>query len=152
MTPKPTPSHLQLPRRLRVLIGTWAVSGEMPAYDHPMRGTTSIKWLVKDALLEVRTRIPGTPTSRSVIGVDDVNDTFTMLYTDDRPVLRRYEMTLTTRRWTIIRHAPGFHQRFIGNIAPGGRRITGRWEKSTNGRRWDLDFRIVYTKRMAAKR
>jgi hypothetical protein len=61
-------------------------------------------------------------------------------------------MTLTVRRWTIIRHAPGFHQRFIGSIAPGGRRITGRWEKSADGRRWELDFQIAYTKLKAVKR
>lgn len=149
---KPTVSHRRLPRRLRKLIGSWALEGSMPAYDHPIRGSSTIKWLVKDALLGIRTTARGMPPSDSVIGADDVNNNFTMLYSDGRPVVRRYEMTLTGRRWTLLRRAPGFSQRFVGYFSKDHRRITARWEKSADGRRWELDLRLVYTKRKGPKR
>lgn len=151
-SPAPSASHRAFARRLTKLLGTWTVEGGQPVFDPPVRGTSTIKWLVKGGLVEVRTRVKGIPASVSIIGVDDVNDTFTMLYADDRPVLRRYEMTLTARRWTISRRAPGFSQRFIANISANGQKITGRWEKSADARRWELDFHLVYTKRKGRKR
>ena len=69
-----------------------------------------------------------------------------MLYADVRPVVRRYEMTLSGRRWALSRREPGFHQRFVGHIASSGRKIHGTWEKSADGRRWAKDFELVYTK------
>jgi len=61
--------------------------------------------------------------------------------------VRRYEMTLTARRWTLVRRAPGFSQRFIGALSANGRSISATWEKSADGRRWLRDFDLIYTKR-----
>jgi hypothetical protein len=87
------------------------------------------------------------PASTAVIGADDTQNAFTMLYSDERGVVRRYEMELTARRWTLLRRAPGFSQRFTGRLAANGRSIRATWEKSADGRRWMRDFILTYTKR-----
>ena len=112
-----------------------------------MRGTTTFRWLVKDALVVMRTRMKVAPASTAVLGADDTHNAFTMLYSDKRGVVRRFEMTLTARRWTMIRRAPGFSQRFIGRLAANGRSIRATWEKSANGRRWLRDFDLTYARR-----
>ena len=101
----------------------------------------------KDALVVMRTRMKVAPASIAVLGADDNQNSFTMLYSDERGVVRRLEMTLTARRWTMIRRQRGFSQRFVGRIAPNGRSIRATWDKSADGRRWIRDFELVYTKR-----
>jgi hypothetical protein len=113
----------------------------------PVKGTVTFRWLAKDALIVMRTRMKVAPASVAVIGADDDQNAFTMLYSDVRGVVRRLEMTLTARRWTMIRKQRGFWQRFDGRIAANGRSIRAVWDKSANGRRWIRDFELVYTKR-----
>ena len=147
--PKPRFSRRHLPHRLRRLIGTWRVEGRFVGGTtvQDVSGTAAFRWLVKDALIVVRTRMKVAPESIAVIGADDTHNAFTMLYSDERGVVRRYEMELTARRWTMLRRAPGFSQRFTGRLAPNGRSIRGTWEKSADGRRWMRDFSLTYTKR-----
>jgi hypothetical protein len=148
-SPQPHFSKRHLPRRMRRLIGTWAIEGVFVGgpEELPVRGTSTLKWLVKDALVVWRTRMSVAPMSTAVLGADDNQNAFTMLYSDERGVVRRLEMTLTARRWTMIRRVRGFSQRFVGRIAPNGRTIRATWEKSADGRRWMPDFRLTYTKR-----
>jgi hypothetical protein len=45
------------------------------------------------------------------------------------------------------RDIPDFSQRFDANVAPDGRKISGRWEKSADrGASWQHDFNIDYTR------
>ena len=147
--PKPRFSRRHLPRRLRRLIGTWTVEGRFVgggAEAVKVRGTAAFRWLVMDALVVVRTRMTVAPASTAVLGADDTENAFTMLYSDARGVVRRFAMTLTARRWVMMRRAPGFSQRFIGRLAANGRTIRATWEKSADGRRWLMDFQLTYTK------
>ncbi len=147
---KPWLSNRHPARLLKVLIGTWRVEGMFVgegAPPSPISGTTTIKWLVKDAFVVMRTRLRGgAPSSTSVLGADDKNNTFSMQYSDERGVVRHYEMTLTARRWTLLRKAKGFWQRFNGRISANGRSIRSTWEASADGRRWTRDLNLVYTK------
>jgi len=147
--PKPHFSRRHLPRRLRRLIGTWRVEGRFVggAEELEVAGTATFRWIVKDALVVMRTRMSVAPASTAVIGADDTHNAFTMLYSDERGVVRRLEMQLTARRWTLSRRAPGFSQRFTGRLAANGHVIRGTWEKSADGRRWMRDFYLTYTKR-----
>jgi hypothetical protein len=147
--PKPQFSRRHLPRRLRPLIGTWKVEGQFVGGDEvlPVSGTVTFRWLVKDALVVMRTRMKVAPASVAVLGADDNQNSFTMLYSDDRGVVRRFEMTLTARRWTMIRRQRGFSQRAVTRIAANGRSMKTTWEKSADGRRWIRDFELTYTKR-----
>lgn len=137
-------------RQLKVLVGTWDFVVAFPGVDETVDGTARIGWLAKNQLVTVnsRCRSPGgPPTSVSVIGSDDVKDQFSMLYADERDVVRIYAMTLTKATWTLERKAPRFSQRFIGRFGPNRRVIRGAWYKSRDGRRWHHDFAITYTKR-----
>jgi hypothetical protein len=151
-TIKPRPSRRQLGKRLALLLGTWSLE-MIPADPNTphFRGMTSFRWLVKDAILVMRSRVrggpPKPPNSVSAIGADDSNNTYTMLYSDERPVIRHYAMTLTRRVWTLERRAPGFSQRFIGRFADNRRTIKGASEKSADGRRWEHDFTMIYRKK-----
>jgi hypothetical protein len=141
-------------RELRRLAGSWSLQVLFPGVDTPMRGTATFKWLEKNALMVMRSSVRGSnrgkagpPTSVSVLGADDVKDTYTMLYSDERGVTREYTMKLTRATWTLERKAPRFSQRFTGRFAGNGRVIRGFWEKSTDGRRWHHDFLMVYKKK-----
>jgi hypothetical protein len=147
--PKPRLSRRHLPHRLRRLIGTWTVEGRFVGGTEVqyVRGTATFRWLVEDALVVVRTCMTVAPELTAVVGADDTHNAFTMLYSDERGVVRRYEMTLTAHRWMLRRRAAGFSQRFIGRLAANGRSIRATWEKSADGRRWLRDFRLTYIKR-----
>jgi hypothetical protein len=85
------------------------------------------------------------PTT-AVIGLDDAEDEFTMLYADARGVHRVYRMTLADGVWTMWRYAPGFDQRFTGTFSADGDTVEARWEMSEDGVTWTLDFELIYTR------
>jgi hypothetical protein len=76
------------------------------------------------------------PTT-SIIGYDDGDGIFSMLYSDARGVYRVYRMSIDGGLWRIWRRAEGFHQRFSGTFSRDGNTITAGWDRSTDGR--DLD-------------
>ena len=146
---KPRRVRRRAGQQLALLLGTWRVEIEFPGQlDYrPLVGSARFRWLVKDALMLVTTRVPGgPPASVCVLGADDTNRTLTMLYSDERRVVREYAMTLTREKWTLERKATRFHQQFVGRFTPSRRRIHGTWQKSANGRRWEHDFKITYSK------
>src|SRR5262245_36398043 len=99
---------------MRRLIGVWKVEGVFVGGPPPpsrVRGTMTVRWLVRDALVVMRSRLSGgPPASTAVLGADDTTGAFFMLYSDVRGVVRVYAMTMTPRRWTLMRRAPGFWQ------------------------------------------
>jgi len=147
--PEPTVSKRHLPRRLRKLIGRWIVEGRFVGGGEVLdvRGSVTCSWLVKDALAIWRERSTVAPKTICVMGADDNQNSFTILHSDERGVVRRLEMTLTARRWTWTRRVPGFTQRFVGRISPNGRTIQVTCDKSADGRRWMRDFNLTYKKR-----
>lgn len=138
------------PRRdLSALVGEWTVEISFPT-DPPgtVQGHASFDWLEDGALLIMRSgsKHEGPPYSISVIGRDDADTTYTMLYTDDRGVSRMYQMSLDGGEWKQWRDAPGFSQRFSGTFSEDGSRIIARWEKSLDGTHWEHDFDLQYSK------
>src|ERR1043165_1102967 len=79
--PKPTLSRRHLPRRLRRLVGTWKVEGTFVGGPEimPERGTVTFRWLVKDALVVMHSRMKVAPETTAAIGADDTFNAFTML-------------------------------------------------------------------------
>lgn len=55
-------------------------------------------------------------------------------------------MTLDGGVWKLWREAPGFWQRYAGQICDDGNRITGAWEVSADGQTWMHDFSLTYIK------
>ena len=66
-------------------------------------------------------------------------------------MVRIYAMELSEKTWTLTRTESDFSelpfaQRYVGRFEEGGRRILGRWEKSTDAANWELDFELNYIK------
>jgi len=138
--------------RLAAFIGEWDLEiSSMSFRDDPAaveRGHASFDWLEGGAFLIQRSEIsaPDFPRSKAIIAPDDQAETYGMLYFDSRGVSRIYKMTFSGGIWTVWRDFPGFSQRFLGTFSDDGKVITARWEKSTDGSRWEHDFALKYTK------
>jgi hypothetical protein len=84
------------------------------------------------------------PAAHWIIGYDDSTEKYTVHYFDSRGVARILEMSLDGNVWKLWRSWPGFSQRFEGTIRDNV--VTGYWEKSTDGKNWELDFEMVFSR------
>jgi hypothetical protein len=145
--------HLAL-ARLDPLVRRWTAQPQVDGV-HPARSEfawTEDGWFLRQ--VTDRDQVPvGDPwrdvapfPTVAMIGLDDSAGDFTMLYADARGVFRVYRMNVIGREWTIVRHAPGFNQRYVGTLSEDGDRVDGRWEASEDGQTWRVDFELNYTR------
>jgi hypothetical protein len=136
-------------RRLDGLVGQWNIELVFPG-DPPLRAQTegSFEWVQEGFFLAYRagTEGSGYPVGYSIIGADDAQNTYTMLYSDSRGVARLYQMSLGDGVWKLWRDDPEFAQRFTATFGEDGRTITGAWGKRMGGKRWEHDFDLIYRK------
>lgn len=134
-------------RRLEALVGPWNIELVFPG-DSPFRAQTegSFEWVKEGFFLAYRagTEGSGYPVGFSIIGADDAQNTYTMLYSDSRGVARLYQMSLGDGVWKLWRDDPEFAQRFTGAFSEDGGTITGAWEKRMDGKTWEHDFDLIY--------
>jgi hypothetical protein len=146
------------------LVGTWTTEATHPAFPGAVvKGTVEIAWLEGKRFLihRARTDHPDFPDSISIIGAmghdrvdhdrrtvdrDDAPQ-LSMHYFDSRGVFREYDVSIDERTWRIWRDAPGFSQRFAGDVVEGGNLIVGRWELQEEDERWRSDLEITYRRR-----
>jgi len=125
--------------------------------DALVRGTTSFEWVESGAFLRsfADAKIPeGSPWAGHepfpvvvMIGLDELSDRFSYLYSDGRGVHRVYEMSFKDGDWRIWgQPGPDWYQRFIGTLADDGNRIDARWERSNDAETWELDFALTYVR------
>ena len=139
--------------RLELFVGRWELEITSMSF-HPdpsavERGRTSFDWLEAGAFLIQHSEVSTSadfPRSMAVIDPDDEAETYSMLYFDSRGVSRIYRMTFSGGIWTLWRDFPGFSQRFHGTFSEDQNTITARWEKSSNGSKWEHDFDITYAR------
>lgn len=137
--------------RLEAFVGRWRI--EAPGLPAPAAGGAAwvgFEWTLGGAFLLQQSSIPvpGAPDSLSLIGPDQA-DGYTQHYFDSRGIARSYAMTFDGRRWTLERHTADFsplhfHQRWQAQLSADGRSIAGRWERSPDGRAWEVDFELSY--------
>jgi hypothetical protein len=136
------------------LVGTWEFEPVVEGRSMG-RGRATFEWIEDGAFVLERSDAKWTDpgwvesaprSTQAVIGFDDTIGEVTQLYVDSRGVSRIYRGTLTDDAWRLERAAPDFHQRFVGEFRDGGRTIDGRWESSSDGTAWELDFPITYRK------
>ncbi|MFI6182570.1 hypothetical protein ACIA8R_44075 [Nonomuraea sp. NPDC051191] len=145
--------------RFDALTGRWALQAKVPGLG---AARSEFTWLEGGAYLRQHTEsgpVPDTAPlewrrnspfpATSLIGLDDATGECAMLYADVRGVHRVYRTTLDGGVWRVWRDAPGFNQRFTGEICDGGDLIEGRWEMSEDGLAWCLDFELTYTRDLA---
>ncbi|HEX7633527.1 MAG TPA: hypothetical protein VF401_04350 [Candidatus Saccharimonadales bacterium] len=51
--------------------------------------------------------------------------------------------------WRIWRNAPGFIQSFEAKVSEDRNTITGAWGKSSDGKEWEHDFDLEYSRKTA---
>ena len=124
------------------LVGQWQVELAFPADpSNKMVAQVAFDWLEDGAFV-----IEHFASSAWIIGPDDSNETYTVLYHDERGVSRVYQMSLSGAVWKVWRNSPGFSRRFEGKLSADGNTITARWEKSFDGSTWEHDFDLMYLK------
>jgi len=134
---------------LAPLVGEWTTVGTHPMVPgKTFHGKTSFSWIEGGAFLVMHSQIdePDIPSGIAVFGSDDDSDVFFMLYFDERGVSRKYETTLRDGTWKWWRNSPKFSQRFSGRIVDNGQTIISEGELSRDGKRWEGDLRLTYTR------
>jgi hypothetical protein len=129
---------------LRFLVGAWdmelSAASFLPDPDATVHGSVSFEWIEEGAALVMRM---GTATW--IIGRDEAEPRYNVLYADDRGVSRVYLMSFSDGAWRMWRDTPEFAQRFEGQVSAGEAEINGTWRKSSDGgSTWEHDFNVRY--------
>jgi len=146
--PKPNPAL----KALEGLVGDWDLelsnASFLPNPSDTVKGHVTFEWLENGGFLVMRQgdKPPSPPAASWVIGRDEAAENYSILYFDSRGVSRRYEMSFTQGVWKIWREAPGFWQRYEGQVSGNGKTITAHWENSPDGKQWKHDFDLTYTR------
>jgi len=135
---------------LAVLVGEWATVGTHPMLPgKTFHGHASFTWLESGAFLLFHSHIdePEIPNGVAILGTDDSNpDAGAMLYFDVRNVSREYRWTISSNVWTWSRDELGFSQRMVLTIANDGLHIEAEGQMSRNGKSWEPDLQLTYTR------
>ncbi len=146
--PKPNPAL----KALEVLVGDWEMelsnASFLPSPSDTVKGHVTFEWLENGGFLVMRQgdKPRGAPAATWVIGRDDSAQNYSILYFDSRGVSRKYEMSFNDGVWKIWRESPGFWQRYEGKVSEDGHTITAHWENSPDGKKWQHDFDMTYTR------
>jgi hypothetical protein len=135
------------------LLGTWRLvlwgGSFLPNPDERVdAGLVRFEWIEDGAALAMRQggEDDAPPAARMLIGRDQDEDRYTVLYSDARGVSRVYRMNFASGQWQLWRDNPSFAQRFQAMLSEDGTRMTGHWEKSFDGGTWEHDFNVEYTR------
>src|SRR5690242_3781302 len=133
-------------KSLEGLVGDWSMELSNASFlPHPsdtVKGSVSFEWVQGGAFLLLRMG----DAALWLISRDEAVPNYSVLYYDSRSVSRVYEMSFSEGVWRMWREAPGFWQRYEGTVSKDGKTISARWEKSSDGTRWEHDFDVTYTK------
>jgi hypothetical protein len=135
--------------RLEAFVGEWSMEAGPPdGAQWPGKASVSFEWMEGAPLLLQRWHVdmPEAPDGMAAIGCDGKNDDYFQLYTDERDVQRLYAMSLADGVWKLWRDGEPFSQRFEARFSEDGNTITGRWELAEDGRTWETDFDVTYTR------
>lgn len=131
---------------LEFLAGDWDMelydTSFLPDPDAKVRGQVTFAWIEQDTALVMRMG-----PAIWIIGRDDAEPHYHVLYADERGVSRVYRMSLDAGAWRIWRDTPEFSQRFDAEVDSGHAEINGAWQKSTDGgKTWEHDFKVRYSR------
>ncbi|HMJ70437.1 MAG TPA: hypothetical protein VK508_16140 [Cyclobacteriaceae bacterium] len=132
-----------------ILVGEWKTVGHHPFLpDVTLNGTASFEWLENGAFLIMRTHIDHKefPDGIAVFGSDDSEEECDMIYFDERNVSRKYTSILKNNIWKWWRNDQKFSQRCTCEIKDDGNTIFSKGEMSKDGKSWEKDLELVYTK------
>lgn len=138
---------------LAPLVGTWRLvlwgGSFLPDPEERVdAGLVRFAWIEDGAALVMHQEVDGDapPAARMMIGRDQDEDHYTVLYSDARGVSRVYRMSFASGQWRMWRDNPSFAQRFEASLSDDGSRMTGYWEKALDGGSWEHDFDVEYSR------
>jgi hypothetical protein len=133
---------------LTVFVGQWTAkisnASFLPDLSDTLQSTASFEWVEDGDFLALRQGTKETAHATWLIGHDQDSPNYTVLYFDDRHFSRVYEMSFKGDMWKIWRNAPNFVQSFEGKLSKDKNTITGAWSKSSDDKKWEHDFDLVY--------
>ena len=131
---------------LKPLVGEWrllATFKDMPPADIGARVT--FEWLPGERFLIQRWEVPiaEAPDGIAIIGPDpEISGNYLQHYFDTRGVARVYKMSFEEADFSPL----DFSQRYTGTFSDDGTTIAGAWEICHDGKTWEHDFDLSYTK------
>ena len=137
------------------LFGEWSLAGSMDFDGTELRVTGRAWFEPLGAFVVLRSTVEPAdfPSSVSVIARGTEGEAADMHYFDTRGVRRHYLSTVDGDRWVVElddpawRESPGFRQRYVGEIATDGSRITGAWQRAEGeDGAWGVDFTLDYVR------
>jgi hypothetical protein len=140
---------------LTPFVGEWSIAvgfgDELPEVGG---ARVSFEWLSGERFLIERwdVPIPEAPDGIAIIGADpDRGGGYLQHYFDSRGVARVYRMSFQDGVWKLWRDEPDFSplhfsQRYTGTVSPDGTTIAGAWEICHDGKTWEHDFDLLYTR------
>ena len=133
---------------LEIFLGQWTAeisnASFLPDLSDTIKSNASFEWYEEGEFLILRQGTKEIPHATWLISRDQDSSNYTVLYFDDRHVSRVYEMSFEDDNWKIWRNAPNFIQSFEGKLSKDKNTITGAWSKSSDGKKWEHDFDLVY--------
>ena len=141
---------------LQPLAGKWRMelynAAFLPERETRVSGSVAIDWIEDGSALRIHQGDSEHPPAAVwIIGRDEREAGYSVLYADHRGVSRIYNMSLEGTSWRMWRDTSEFSQRFEAQLEAGGEAIRGRWQKSTDqGRTWDHDFNVDYIRQPAS--
>ena len=133
---------------LELLIGRWRTEARWPPGGplDVIRGVTTFERLAGGPIVVQRADTERADLPRGLmLLVADADGGPRQHYYDSRGVLRVYDMRLDESVWELHREFPG-SQRFIGRFNADRTAIDGAWQQSADGKTWEHDFDLTYTK------
>lgn len=131
------------------LIGKWHTTASHPYLPgQTFHGRATFEWLEAGAFIMCRSELddPHFPQGIAIFGSDDHAGTFYMLYFDERKVSRKYDIAVTKNGFTWTRDDPELSQHFTLTIEDDGRKIVSKGQMSQDGKTWEKDLELVYTR------
>jgi hypothetical protein len=135
---------------LQPLIGRWRMELYNAAFlsdrDARVSGSMEIDWIEDGSALRLRQGDSDNPAAAVwIVGRDESEAGYSVLYADKRGVSRIYRMSFDDVHWRMWRAVAHFPQRFYAQLEPDAGAIRGRWERSTDqGATWEHDFNVDY--------
>ena len=135
---------------LAFLVGEWDMALSDASFlsdpEQVIHGRFGCSWIEGGASLVMRQGGPEPPIATWIIGRDEASPYYSALYFDDRGVSRIYAMSVTSNIWKLWRDSAKFAQRFEATLSDDRNSIAGKWDKAIDGREWEHDFNVTYTR------
>lgn len=132
-----------------ILVGEWQTTGTHPLVPgKTFHGRTVFEWIEGGAFLAMRSEIdePEVPSGIAIFGSDDVAKTFYMLYLDERGISRKFDVSLEGNQLKWQRDEPSFSQHCTITITEDGTELVSKGEMSQDGKPWEDDLALTYTR------